>query len=768
MREFTQLPDLLAEIAKDKEIKMGPSARYPARFILLDDFYNYLPLIEKLGVKKVDLADLMDTPSSWFGHGALIDIVNNQEENAVVYPVSEILRFYKQEAATAFLASVMLRENTAAYRLYIPLAGVKDRFLKFWNGFNRKNEGPPVWYLRTPEDCIKPITAFICDPSIESSVDTVSNNQEWITYWKTDRITPIITKSPSLKHRWEEFLPNGCFEKESIETPRDLLAKIHRIDFKKPYQASETHYWNSLLKAYEDNPEYKGLYPNDVLERILGIKYFADYRPVELLQYYLNCNLYQRWLVVTAVYQNDMDDNYLDLVLCGTESYSDYDLVYRLYHAILTLETGAEKYLEERKALIEALPLNLRQQTNSFMAEFMDSVQGKPDHLKLITNYTQKEKEYLICQLLPANGLDELFELFPDIQAYLDWDANPLFSDKITDSIRQYFAEYNLSKLRNKKTESFDSVFIEFNESKDTFYKWYYGLEPITLPEGIRVLQLDGVGAEWLPYISHLIKQNTENHNKVIKEIGIRRVALPTITTINKLVEDQRFLRDYDQNVIHRLSGYSYPISLIDGMERIGAMIRDYVLLSPDKDIIITADHGATCLCQTQFGCVALHKDMASNHEGRYLKNANALAEDSFFMRSGDYLIALKHNVLTMVPHRETHGGATPEEIIVPFIHVITANDAQSVSYKIHIKNPAVEFSSRKLYVAVNPKPQTLPELIITGKRIKATLEKDLYGFPLDDIESGKHKIKLEIDKQLYNDNIELLTGFIQEDLFDE
>jgi len=43
MREFTQLPDLLAEIAKDKEIKMGPAARYPARFILLDDFYNIYP-----------------------------------------------------------------------------------------------------------------------------------------------------------------------------------------------------------------------------------------------------------------------------------------------------------------------------------------------------------------------------------------------------------------------------------------------------------------------------------------------------------------------------------------------------------------------------------------------------------------------------------------------------------------------------------------------------------------------------------------------------
>ena len=67
MREFTQLPDLLAEVAKDKVIRMGPAARYPARFILLDDFFNYLPLIEKLEAKKVDLANLMELPTSWFG-----------------------------------------------------------------------------------------------------------------------------------------------------------------------------------------------------------------------------------------------------------------------------------------------------------------------------------------------------------------------------------------------------------------------------------------------------------------------------------------------------------------------------------------------------------------------------------------------------------------------------------------------------------------------------------------------------------------------------
>jgi len=400
--------------------------------------------------------------------------------------------------------------------------------------------------------------------------------------------------------------------------------------------------------------------------------------------------------------------------------------------------------------------------------EFIDSIQDKPDQLRLITNYTQNEKEYLINQLVPRNDLDELIKLFPDIQAYLDWDVNPLFSDKITRSIRRYFNEYNISKLRNMKTESLDSVFEEFNENKDTFFKWYYSLDPVTLPDGIRVIQLDGVGAEWIPYISHLIKQNTETHNKVIKEIGIRRVGLPSITNINKIVDDQHFLRDYDQNVIHRLSGYSYPISLIDGMERIAAMIRDYVLLSPDRELIITADHGATCLCQAQFGCVALHKDMASNHEGRYLKNLNALAEDSFFIRYGEYLIALKHNVLSMVPHRETHGGMTPEEVIVPFIHVITAKDSQSVDYKIQIKNSAVEFSSRKLYISVSPNPQALPELTISGQRIKATLENNLFVFPLDDIESGKHKIKLEIDKHLYADNIELLTGFIQEDLFDE
>jgi len=180
----------------------------------------------------------------------------------------------------------------------------------------------------------------------------------------------------------------------------------------------------------------------------------------------LNCNLYQRWLVVAAVYQNDMENEYLDLVLSGAEIYSDFELVFRLYHEILRIESDSEKYLVERKTLIESLPMNLRQLTNSFLMEFIDSIQDKPDQLRLITNYTQNEKEYLINQLVPRNDLDELIKLFPDIQAYLDWDVNPLFSDKITRSIRRYFNEYNISKLRNMKTESLDSVFESSMKTK--------------------------------------------------------------------------------------------------------------------------------------------------------------------------------------------------------------------------------------------------------------------------------------------------------------
>ncbi|MDD4309200.1 MAG: BREX-4 system phosphatase PglZ [Candidatus Cloacimonetes bacterium] len=766
MIEFSKLESLIAEVATDTQVESGAQGRYPVRVILLDDFYHYMSLINKLNVRQIDLSELLESEDSWFGLSSLCDLVNNITESAVLYPVSEVLRFYSKDKLSGFFSSVLLKQNTHDCRIYLPIVGLQDRFYQFWNTFNRKAEGPPVWYLNTPADYQKTITVYTCDSSIESCISTISNNRDWLQYWRTERATPIITKTPSLKLRWDEFLPNGCFEKENLDTPRDLLQKIHRLEFTKPFLASELNLWNRMLGEFEKERDRIGLYPIEFLEHLLGIKPGFNYQANELLAYYLSCNNYQRWLIVMLAFQRENDDSYLVSVLLELDSYSDHSLIYHLYYNILSMDN--EKHITERKTLIESIPANLRHQTNTFIEEFVSNLKERTDSLNLITTYTVPEKEYLILKLVSEDKLSELCDLFPEIRAYLDWDSSPLYSERISEQIRKYFSEYCLTKLRNRKSSDFDQLFSVFNENLDSFYKWYYKLNPIEIKEGVRVIQMDGVGAEWIPYIGYILQQDRENHNKIIKSIDICRAKLPTITKLNKIVVDQNFIRDYDQRIIHSLAGYSYPITLIEGMEQIKSMIRDYVLQSPENELYITSDHGSTCLCQKQFDCVSVQKDIDSKHEGRYYEGSVSLADNAFFFNTNQHYVALKHNVLSSVPHRETHGGATPEEVIVPYIHIVSSENTKIADFHIEIQNKTIEFGAKILNIAVKPKPDVPPILYILDMKIQPSINGLGYSYSLETLNSGKYKIKIEINKQLYFDSIELTTGFIEEDLFDE
>jgi hypothetical protein len=91
--------------------------------------------------------------------------------------------------------------------------------------------------------------------------------------------------------------------------------------------------------------------------------------------------------------------------------------------------------------------------------------------------------------------------------------------------------------------------------------------------------------------------------------------------------------------------------------------------------IAIISDHGLTALSRL---VEAKHHTWTDiSHEGRYAEvtSADAQKSDSEYLKKDTggkhYRVALTHASFDKKPVRETHGGATPEEVLVPFI-VIT------------------------------------------------------------------------------------------------
>jgi len=772
MLSFENIPDLLAEVAKDSSLEGGSHGRYPIRFILLDDFHYYKELIGALRLPEIDLADKLERDDAWIGASALIDIVNGIERSSVIYPVSEVLRFYDQDKAIGFFASVFLRQNKGNIRVYVPLVGLKEVFFRFWENYNRKEEGPPVWYLQTAQEDQSPETVYLCDESINTKLRVLENNRQWLQYWSTDQRGPIITKTKSLKHRWSKFLPNGCFNKELLANPKDFLFRIHGIHSDKPYRATELDFWNNLLRIVEDTKNQHDIDINKIVERKLGISSLSLDKPKLLLAACRDSDCFDNWLLSVLAHQEDPDGRYLIRVLQSLTRYDVSDLVERLYYTILEQrsQNGMPNKTElmERKELIEALPSEYRVQVDSFIGSFLESLSDVPDQASLLTNFSIQERVRHFNLLLESPDPLEALQKQKQIRAYLDWKENSALVQVLDAKIIDYFHEYNRSKLLNRKTKGFDAAFNELNGDLDSFYNWYYSIDKLKVSDPQAVIQFDGVGVEWLPYILQIINDKASSHSKYVKEIGIRKAELPSITSLNKIEGVMSFVREYDQEIIHKTSGYKYPNTLLTELEVLENLVTSHILSSPHEEIILTADHGSTCMCLSQFGGYASDREMDPEHEGRYAKNDSNAKDDSLFFGYNDYYVALKHNLLGSMTHRLTHGGATPEEVLIPFIKIATRHTSQAVSYEIDWVSKKLDYSNKILKLVISPKPSKAVSLTIKGVRYEAEFKAGLHHFDLSDLEIGEHWVDLKIGQYSCTERIEVMSGFVEEDLFDE
>lgn len=225
---------------------------------------------------------------------------------------------------------------------------------------------------------------------------------------------------------------------------------------------------------------------------------------------------------------------------------------------------------------------------------------------------------------------------------------------------------------------------------------------------------------------------------------------------------------------MHKQNSYVYPDTLIKEIEII-KNIANKILELPYEKICIVSDHGFSFLCLKDFGNFKRLRFEKSNHEGRCMWiESESYHDDDYFIvwniDSGDCqgrkaIVALKHTSLNSIPSREVHGGATPEEVLVPFIIVDTKKEEieyviEPMEFVVRINNPIIEFR-------IFPQPYYTPEVMLKKQLFRLSYDKNKNAYKLDltGLKAGEYIFTVKIGDKQYDIKVEIKGGFKERDL---
>lgn len=785
IHKFFDVASLKEEIQNDLVDYNISASRFPIRFIFLNSHEELKDIVDLLinDAKKVELSSFLYSDNSWLSVDQVTTEIKNLNENSVIVPLSEYIRFLDDDSFSKILHALAEIENKN-FKLYIPLVGLWERFEDlFWKDFYRQDNWAPIWKLQTQNKQIKIYQVnFDFNENIQTNeIKLISTTKEWFELWKSDNITSIISLPKSLSTNFHNSLPDLTFTQEIINTPKDYLSKIFDMNIGVVYNEDEKEYWDKLLidssTINKKNISLKDIFAKNFYINDISILNFEDF-----LNYYLTNinNRYYQWIIKNIVIESKKYENtYLSHCFKSLKKISNNNLARKIFLEIFKLDYN-EDFLQERRLLLKYLNrFDLSFAENDFEEQFEKiSHLNFKQQLNYLTTTTLAEKVKII-EIVQKDGLNNIFsdlkDIFPDLYYYLDW--NLILNTEIQPWIFDYFKEYNSSKVLNFKSEELDSLLSEKN-NPDNFYNWYFDTNYNSFngndEDNTYIIWIDGLGAEWLPLLNHFLNYYGKNNNKRVKFKTLTSVNLPSATEFNKFKFDEKIgsLDEY----IHKYH-YTYPKSLLDEIEQVKNIAKSIVKIDSPK-ISIVSDHGFSFLCTKEFGGYKKYTFESSKHEGRYMswENDDVANEDYMSTKSGSlvhednkYIVSLKHISLYNTPSHEVHGGATPEEVLVPYI-VLENEDYSIIDYEINSLISEINVSrDLNMPISLSPEPANLPLAICDNESLPVIKDNGQYIIQLNSsLRKGKQRIIIKIDDEEVGElEINIKKGGMEEEEYD-
>lgn len=773
------LDELKEAIIADTTSQDVLAQRYCVRFIMLNNFEAfrevYKFLVKELNVELLDIENLAKGEDKTITVDTLSDAVKGITKSTLVTPFSELVRFYNVEKFNGFFNEIILTEDikNPIKRIYIPIIGLHNRFSDFLKSFGRIEESAPIWqYYTSKDDKVMVYVSRFKHFTIPEKLNicSLATMRDWLRFWKA--LAPkdkILCGARPILNCWQNSKPDSIFTFQPIDNAHTFIIEFLELNIPIQYVEDESQYWEKLLnhigksnstmfdlsRFVEKHFNRMTISISDVLE--LWASDSTDEFGRWLLKYYA-LNFKAKEL-----------PEYLRIIL---EETNDFQIGNSLFVSVaerIFYATPAERerYFGPRKKLMYDLRSEFRTLTppehQDWVKEQIITIAQNDDSLAqakryCTSTYDFEDELFLGWYVLRGQkdfGLSHIQEYFPELYGYL----TPFETLSIKQSqswASEYFNQFRAAKIKDTITDTLADLLKQRNVSAESFYDWYFGFEE---SHGIladivttkkfpvdKVYWVDGLGAEFIPYILYLLDQSNSGYDAVLTQVA--RTNIPSNTHLNSFeVDNKKIFKKEALDELAHDGHYQKYLTLIKELKTVRQIIED--ILNDNKvgkhTIAIVSDHGLSAMSRN---CESLKLDSNTKHEGRYvlLDSDSGLEHDvNFVVHTNEYdgkkyKVALCHASLGKKPAHEVHGGATPEEVLVPFI-VITNDDlAKPLTFAVKPKETSIPVSDKKVSFTIMPAPQSAT-VIFNGQEIPLTKNGLQWVAMLSSATEGKHQL---------------------------
>ncbi|MBQ8703685.1 MAG: BREX-4 system phosphatase PglZ [Bacteroidales bacterium] len=797
-QQCESLADLMAALDDDRCQKgVGASTRdrFPVRLLLFDNFRDCCSFIEeqqnKISMTFVSIDKWMDEeyPDTLITHTTLErkireTIHGHSSEHLLITPLSELARFYDNSEPhfefNALIGTIRGIEATTDgvdfhQRVYVPIIGLESKTERF-----REQSQSFIYYFHNSDRQLNYRLVLTNNTTygvhdVERHYNIAPTVTEWLRCWRYPELKPnIICTSSAIFANAGHAQPDNAFSYcicyNAYQFIHDALnVKVPQCE----YREEDRQYWEQLATeiSIEDFD-----FDNYFTKRF-GIYELTEYSSFYRL-WFDNNSSFDRWLI-SMYYRNRVcEKGYICRVLATMDDYATPRFLEQIALQIFTLEDEAYDYIEERKSgMEEALRRGvvLSPTAQSILAERLQKVaerDGVATALRFFTHATDVEKRLVIEWYNNGHIVQtNLKLLYPDLYYYL---ANTQLSSEVT-WVTQYFEEYKYAKLAGVYSKEMGELISSVNESESSFHDWYDRFSTVkTVMSGRTDINvffwIDGLGLDWVPLIQQVVKER-ENDGYYLNEVLVARAKLPTRTKNNK--EDLQQLGGVLLEKIGDLDSLAhtvreYPQYIIDDIAAVRKAINTVLDAHPKQKIAIVSDHGMTYLSQMVDGRNL--KGIDSDHYGRCAGCKKGIVADEYYLRinEGKELVALRHNSLSRKVAEGTgaHGGATPEETLVPIIVISDKKEsrrwtARQITTSLNASNPIFEVAF------VGLQPNETPSLLYNRENYKLRKEEANYRSERLELDPDVKQVTVIVGLHSETFDVELQMAVKENDIMD-
>ena len=622
--------------------------------------------------------------------------------------------------------------------------------------------------------------------------------KDWLDFWRKQAPRDkILCSAFPIRYGWQNSRPDSIFTFKEITNPHEYITDFLGVNIPFEYNESENEYWDRLQEVVSDS-FYIGFTWKKYVEDHFATTKFGFKKILEIWSDERNSE-YDRWLLKNyLIHTGSLTSRpYTNLCLVETTDYLvPAALFVKLAERIFYCSPAEiDKFYEERAALMRqeskhfrnVVPQSNQQWIMEHLIEIAQSDKGFNLVKQLSTSTFDFEKELFFGWYQNRSeeefGMKHLKDFYPDLYAYL-YAPDKSFYQPGAQWLADYFDAYREAKIKDRYTDRIKGFINTHNASEKEFWDWYYkhtschdlyyeyANDLSRRPD--KVYWIDGLGAEFIPYILYLVE--TSNTNYEVVEAKVATTGLPSNTSLNRFVVDNHFVFKFgDLDTYVHGSHYKNRQTLIGELSTlrdiVAKILRDNSV--GNNTIAIVSDHGLSALSRL---CEPRKLTGKAHHEGRYIPFTADIAAEPMpeYVTVNnpddkqDYKVALTHASLGNKPSHEVHGGCTPEEVLVPFI-VITNNDASKpVKYDIKVKTNDVPKSSPVFECVILPQPKSA-QLIVGSHKVDMTVNNTTWSATIPNVVEGRMVVSVLPNKgKLQNFDVNIFGLGINKSEFDD